>query len=180
LKALKPYNVYLYTNMQNTTSENEILSSFSAVSITDEPISMRPKKGLSKTVSASQNVSGTPIKRPYESMPNLTAAAITIGSDTAAIMQTPTAVTIQQVFTEPIAFCPTPNSIGKLHRTTNLQTSDRGSRDPISVRIVWLAGFCRRIKPWWLGRIGREKPRSRRSSEKIVVFNAEHRTPLHG
>jgi len=47
------------------------------------------------------------IKRQYGSMPNLTAAALTTGGDTTAILQTPTAVTIQPVSTEPIAFCPT-------------------------------------------------------------------------
>jgi len=56
---------------------------------------MKLKKGLSKTVSASQNVSGMTTKRPYGSMPNLTAAAITIGSDTATILQAPTAVMVQ-------------------------------------------------------------------------------------
>ncbi|CAH1736820.1 unnamed protein product [Aphis gossypii] len=88
--------------MQNIICENQTISSSS------EPILMKPDNGQSKKLSDSQNVSSTTIKRPYGSMPNLT-AAITTGGDTAAI-QTPTAVTVQpaEVSTEPFPYCPTP------------------------------------------------------------------------
>jgi len=94
--------------MQNINkSENETLSSsFVAVSII-EPTSMKSQDNQLKKDSASQNVSGTTIKRPYGSILNLTAAAITTGGYTTAILQTPTAVMVQQVSTELIGFCPT-------------------------------------------------------------------------
>ncbi|CAH1737687.1 unnamed protein product [Aphis gossypii] len=89
-------------------SENEILSSSStAVSIT-EPTSLKPENDQSKTVSASQNTSEITIKGSFGYRPNLTAAALTPGDDTAAILQAPTAVTVQPISIEPMAFCPTP------------------------------------------------------------------------
>jgi len=69
---------------------------------------MKPQDIQLKRESASQKVSGMTIKRSYGSMPNLTPVALIIGGDTTAILQAPTAVTIQLVSTEPIAFCPTP------------------------------------------------------------------------
>jgi len=117
--------------MQNiNTSENETLqsSSSAAVSIT-EPTSMKLENGQSKTVLASQNLSGMTIKRPYGSMPNLTATALTTAGDTAAILQAPTAVTVQPVSTELIAFGPTPiksaNNAGqRIHKLPNINTSE--------------------------------------------------------
>jgi len=156
--------------MQNTISENETLSSSSTVPITDESISMKPKKGLSKTVSAIQNVSDTTIKRPYGSMPNLTAAAITIGylvirqdcdpAGTDCCYGTAGFHWTDYILSDA-------DWIGKLRRTTNPRTSVRGSRDPISARLVWSAGFCRRTKPWWLKRIEREEPRFDWSFERL-------------
>jgi len=116
------------------TSENETLSSSSAVPITDEPISMKPENGQLKTVSASQNVSATTIKRPYGSLPNLTLTALTTGneSDTVEILQAPTAVTVQPVSIEPIAFGPTPikleNNAGL--RNDELPTAEVKIRSP--------------------------------------------------
>ncbi|CAH1724174.1 unnamed protein product [Aphis gossypii] len=79
--------------------------------------------------SASQNVSGTTITRPNESMPNLTVAALTTDGDTAAILQEPTAVTVQPVSLEPIVFDPTPikleNNAGlRNHELSNINTSE--------------------------------------------------------
>ncbi|CAH1722286.1 unnamed protein product [Aphis gossypii] len=93
------------------TSENETLSSSPAVPITDEPISMKSENGQLETVSTSQNVSATTMKRLYGSLPNLTSTALTTAgdeSDTAAILQEPTVVTVQPVSMEPIGFGPTP------------------------------------------------------------------------
>jgi len=45
-------------------------------------------------------------------MPNLTAAALTTGGDTTAILQAPTAVTVQPVSVKPISFDPTPIKFG--------------------------------------------------------------------
>ncbi|CAH1713090.1 unnamed protein product [Aphis gossypii] len=184
--------------MSNTISENDPLSSSSAVQISDEPNEMNPENGgqletvsTSQNVSgttlkrlygslpdltltalttacitpmnpqnsqkkeerkkrrrkerkerkkeekrrrkeensASQNVSGTTITRPNESMPNLTVAALTTDGDTAAILQEPTAVTVQPVSLEPIVFDPTPikleNNAGlQNHELSNINTSE--------------------------------------------------------
>ncbi|KAE9544426.1 hypothetical protein AGLY_001605 [Aphis glycines] len=77
--------------MQNVsvTSEDGEKTPKSAASIT-EPI-MKPQ--LEKVSAVSENA--PTIKRPYGSMPNITASITTAGDDTAAI-QAPTAVAVQQ------------------------------------------------------------------------------------
>ncbi|XP_050060531.1 uncharacterized protein LOC126551401 [Aphis gossypii] len=62
-------------------------------------------------------------------MPNLTVAALTTDGDTAAILQEPTAVTVQPVSLEPIVFDPTPikleNNAGlRNHELSNINTSE--------------------------------------------------------
>ncbi|CAH1725936.1 unnamed protein product [Aphis gossypii] len=82
---------------------NKTSSSSSEASIT-EPLT-KPEDGHSKEVSAdSENV--PTIKRPYGSMPNIS-ASITNGDDTVAI-EAPTAVAVQllQVSSEPLEHCP--------------------------------------------------------------------------
>ncbi|XP_050059693.1 uncharacterized protein LOC126550981 [Aphis gossypii] len=118
--------------MSNTISENETLSSSSAVQISDEPNEMNPENGGQlETVSTSQNVSSTTMKRLYGSLPNstltalTTAAALTTDGDTAAILQAPTAVTV----IEPITLGPTPikleNNAGlRNHELSNINTSE--------------------------------------------------------
>jgi len=113
--------------MSNTISENETLSSSSAVQITDAPTSTKPENGQLKIVSTSQNVSATTIKRTYGSLSNLTSTGSE--SDTAATLQASTAVTVQPVSIEPIAFGPTPiefeNNAGlRNHELSNINTSE--------------------------------------------------------
>ncbi|CAH1724177.1 unnamed protein product [Aphis gossypii] len=90
--------------MQNITSENDendktLQSSSPSAASTTEPI-MKPQDGQTEKVSTCENVST--VKRPYGSMPNLT-ASITTGDDTAAAVQAPTAaVAVQQVSAEPL------------------------------------------------------------------------------
>ncbi|KAE9539838.1 hypothetical protein AGLY_005090 [Aphis glycines] len=118
--------------MSNTISENETLSSSSAVQTSDEPNEMNPENGQLETVSTSQNVSGMTMKRLYGSLPNLTLTALTTAgneSDTAAILQEPTAVIVQPVSLEPVAFDPTPikleNNAGlQNHELSNISTSE--------------------------------------------------------
>ncbi|CAH1738066.1 unnamed protein product [Aphis gossypii] len=97
--------------MQNIDiSENETLSSSSAAISITEPTSLKLENDQYKTVSDSQNASPEmTIKGSFGYRPNLTAAALTPGGDTTAILiQVPTAVTVQPVSIEPVAFCPTP------------------------------------------------------------------------
>ncbi|KAE9539852.1 hypothetical protein AGLY_005104 [Aphis glycines] len=118
--------------MSNTISENETLSSSSAVQISDEPNEMKLENGQLETVSTSQNVSATTMKRLYGSLPNLTSTALTTAgneSDTAAILQESTAVTVQPVSIEPIAFGATQiksenNAELRNHELSNINTSE--------------------------------------------------------
>ncbi|XP_050056193.1 uncharacterized protein LOC126549845 [Aphis gossypii] len=90
--------------MQNITYENDendktLQSSSPSTASTSEPI-MKPQDGQTEKVSTCENLSTA--KRPYGSMPNLT-ASITTGDDTAAAVQAPTvAVAVQQISAEPL------------------------------------------------------------------------------
>jgi len=79
------------------------------------------------------------IKQQYRSMPNLTAAALTTGDDTTAILQAPT---IQPVSTGPIAFCPTSIELENYagQRIRELPTAEVENRSP-SILSGYLAGL---------------------------------------
>ncbi|CAH1738376.1 unnamed protein product [Aphis gossypii] len=97
------YFTFVYYPMDmNITSENDendktLQSSSPSTASTSEPI-MKPQDGQTEKVSTCENLST--VKRPYGSMPNLT-ASITTDDDTAAAVQAPTAVAVQQVSAEP-------------------------------------------------------------------------------
>ncbi|XP_050058223.1 uncharacterized protein LOC126550502 [Aphis gossypii] len=88
-------------NVKSDNAEKKTLSSSSEALITE--CLMKPENGQTKEVSAdSENV--TTIKRPYGSMPNIS-ASITNDGDTAAI-EAPAAVAVQQVSAKPLEHCP--------------------------------------------------------------------------
>ncbi|KAE9532770.1 hypothetical protein AGLY_009851 [Aphis glycines] len=89
-------------NVISENGDNTTLSlSSAAVSITG-PL-MKPEDEQAKEVSADSEILPT-IKRPYGSIPNIS-APITNGGDTAAI-EAPAAVAIQQVSAKPLEHCP--------------------------------------------------------------------------